>query len=233
MRDNEEYQHQLLDVLPLKLTAKDIHEYILPNTKYSDDSYIVERINKDVMPVRISADDNPRLAKYNDYLINSIELHQAKSKNQFSNNKPTYRHNIFRILEVKRSASYKSVNISNENLLLITNNMYANKAEIKAYKANDITLPTTKNTRNRTSNKKEEKQERIIAILINLLTKESVKAKSSRYTKGEGNINVLAVSGKIIELANEYGINKGLTSDASLSTELNAILKEYPQLKTL
>ena len=90
-----------------------------------------------------------------------------------------------------------------------------------------------KNAKSRTSIKKEEKQERIIAILVNLLAKESVKAKSNQYIKGDKNINTRAISGKIVELAAEHKINDGLTSDSSLATEINAILNQYKNLKNI
>jgi hypothetical protein len=229
MPDNEEYQYQHPDVLPLKLTVKDIHDYISLNTHYRSDSYILDRINDDSMPVRITKGDNPELAKYNTCLIKSIELHQAKSTKLGSK----HFNNIYKVLSVKCNSSDKSIDVSSDNILLTTNYMYADKAEIKDYKAKDLALPATKTNKSRASNKKEEKQERIIAILVNLLAKESVKAKSRNYIKGEGNINTLAISKKIVEQAAEYNINNGLTNDASLATEINAILNQYPNLKKL
>ena len=111
--------------------------------------------------------------------------------------------------------------------------MYAKKAEIEEYKAKELAPSVIKKTKIRASNKNEEKLEKIIAILVNLLAKESVKAKSSNYIKGKDNINALAISGKIVELADEYNINNSLTSDTSLSTIINAILKQYPDLKNI
>jgi hypothetical protein len=229
MHDDEEYKHQHPDVLPLKPTIKEIHDYILRNTHYTGDSYIIERINDDRMPVRIII-DNTELAKYNTCLINSIELHQAKSTKLFNNDGPTYSHNIYRILSVKCRSSDKSIDLSSDNILLTANEMYADKTEIQEYKAKDLALPAAKKTKSRTSSKKEEKQERIIAILVNLLARESVKAKSNHYIKGEGNINTLAISGRIIELADEYEINKSLTNDTSLATEINRILDQHSNL---
>jgi hypothetical protein len=229
MPDNEEYQYQHPDVLPLKLTVKDIHDYISLHTHYRSDSYILDRINDDSMPVRITKGDNPELAKYNTCLIKSIELHQAKSTKLGSK----HFNNIYKVLSVKCNSSDKSIDVSSDNILLTTNYMYADKAEIKDYKAKDLALPATKTNKSRASNKKEEKQERIIAILVNLLAKESVKAKSINYIKGEGNINTLAISKKIVEQAAEYNINNSLTNDASLATEINAILNQYPNLKKL
>jgi hypothetical protein len=229
MPDNEEYQYQHPDVLPLKLAVKDIHDYISLHTHYRSDSYILERINDDSMPVRITKGDNPELAKYNTCLIKSIELHQAKSTKLGSK----HFNNIYKVLSVKCNSSDKSIDVSSDNILLTTNYMYADKAEIKEYKAKDLALPATKTNKSRASNKKEEKQERIISILVNLLAKESVKAKSNQYTKGEGNINTLAISKKIVELADEYKINNGLTSDTNLAVEINAILKQYPNLKNI
>jgi hypothetical protein len=229
MPDNEEYQYQHPDVLPLKLTVKDIHDYISLHTHYRSDSYILDRINDDNMPVRITKGDSPELAKYNTCLIKSIELHQAKSTKLGSK----HFNNIYKVLSVKCNSSDKSIDVSSDNILLTTNYMYADKAEIKDYKAKDLALPATKTNKSRASNKKEEKQERIIAILVNLLAKESVKAKSRNYIKGEGNINTLAISKKIVEQAAEYNINNGLTNDASLATEINAILNQYPNLKKL
>jgi hypothetical protein len=229
MPDNEEYQYQHPDVLPLKLTVKDIHDYISLHTHYRSDSYILDRINDDNMPVRITKGDSPELAKYNTCLIKSIELHQAKSTKLGSK----HFNNIYKVLSVKCNSYDKSIDVSSDNILLTTNYMYADKAEIKEYKAKDLALPATKTNKSRASNKKEEKQERIIAILVNLLAKESVKAKSRNYIKGEGNINTLAISKKIVEQAAEYNINNGLTNDASLATEINAILNQYPNLKKL
>jgi hypothetical protein len=229
MPDNEEYQYQHPDVLPLKLTVKDIHDYISLHTHYRSDSYILDRINDDSMPVRITKGDNPELAKYNTCLIKSIELHQAKSTKLGSK----HFNNIYKVLSVKCNSSDKSIDVSSDNILLTTNYMYADKAEIKEYKAKDLALPATKTNKSRASNKKEEKQERIISILVNLLAKESVKAKSNQYTKGEGSINTLAISKKIVEIADEYKINNGLTSDTNLAVEINAILKQYPNLKNI
>jgi len=227
MNYDEEYQYQQPDVLPLKLNVKDIHDYILRSTHYTGDSYIIDRINEDSMPVRITIGDNSEPAKYNAYLIDSIELHQAKNKRLFGNNGPTYRDNIYKIISVKHNTSDKPIDISSHNILLTANKMYADKAEIKEYKEKELALPDTKKTKPRASNKKEEKQERIIAILVNLLAKESVKAKSKRYIKGEGNINTLRISEGIVELAGEYKINNGLTNKDSLAGEINAILNEY------
>jgi hypothetical protein len=227
MHDDEEYQYQHPDVLALKLTVKEIHEYIFHNIHYKGDEYIIDRINEDSMPARIIIEDNSELAKYNSCLIKSIELHQARSKKLFGNNGPTNRHNIYKILSVKCSSSDKSIDVSRDNILLTANEMYAEKAETKEYKAKELALDDTKKTKNRTSNKKEEKLEKIIGILVNLLAKESDKAKSKHYIKGEGNINIRAISGKIVELADEYRINNGLTSDTSLATDINAILNQY------
>lgn len=221
MHDEEEYRHQEPDVLPLNPTVKEIHNYIFRNTHYTNDSYIIDRINQDNMPVRISIGDNPELAKHNTCLINSIELHQAGSRKLGSK----HRNNIYKILSVKHNLSDKPIDVSSDNILLTASGMYADRDEIKKYKAKDLALPETKKTR--ISNTKENRQERIIAILVNLLAKESVKAKSNRYIKGEGNINTLRISESIVELAGEYKINKGLSTDASLATEINAILNKY------
>jgi len=223
MPDDEEYQYQHPDVLPLKPSVKEIHGYILRNTRYRVDSYILDRINDDCMPVRITIGDNSELTKYNTCLITSLKLHEAKNK-KFAL-RPF--DNIYKILSVKHNASDKPIDVSSDNMLLTANQMYAEKAEIKEYKAKDSALPDTKKTKSRTSTKKEEKQERIIAILVNLLAKESVKAKSNRYIKGEGNINTLSISASIVGLAGEYKINKGLSTDTSLATEINAILNKY------
>jgi hypothetical protein len=233
MHDDEEYRYQQPDVLPLKPTVKDIHDYISPRTRYTGDSYILDRINDDSMPVKITVGADSALEKYNTCLINSIKLHQAKSKKLFGNKGPTYRDNIYKILSVKHNASDKPIDVSSDNILLTANQMYADKTEIKEYKAKDLALPANKKNKSRTSNKKEEKQERIIAILVNLLAKESVKAKSNRYIKGDGNINTLVISGNIVNLADEYEINKGLSSDTSLATEINAILNDYQVLKNI
>jgi hypothetical protein len=230
---DDEYRYQHPDLLPLKLEVKDIHDHILRHTRYEGDQYIIDRINQDSMPVRIKIRDNLELAKYDTCLINAIELNQAKSKKLFVNNVKTYRHNIYRILSVKHNSSDKPIDVSSDNILLTANEMYADKAEIKEYKAKDLALDDIKKTKNRTSNKKEEKQERIVAILVNLLAKESVKSKSKNYIKGESNINTLAISKKIVEQAAEYDIDNGLTSDTSLATDINAILNKYPNLKIL
>jgi hypothetical protein len=224
---DEEYQHQHPDVLQLKPTVKEIHDYILRNTRYTGDRYILDRINEDRMPVRIKIADNSNLAKYNTCLINSLEIHQAKSTKLFGNKGPTYHNNIYKILLVKCNSSDKPIDVSSDNILLTASDMYADRDEIKEYKAKDLAPPDTKKIKNRKSTKKEEKQERIIAILVNLLAKESVKAKTNRYIKGEGNINTLRISESIVELAGEYKINKGLTSDTALATEINAILNKY------
>jgi hypothetical protein len=230
MHDDEEYQYQHPDVLPLKATVKDIHNYILRNTHYTNDSYIIDRINDDSMPLRITVGADSELVKYNSCLIKSIELHKAKSKKLFVKGVKTYHHNIYKILSVKCSSSDKSIDVSSDNLLLTANEMYAVKAEIMNYKAKDLALPDTKKTKGRTSSKKEEKQEKIIALLVNLLAKESVKAKSNHYIKGESNINTSAISKKIVDIADEYKINNGLDS---LTTDINAILKQYPNLKNI
>lgn len=229
MHDDEEYQHQHPDVLPLKPTVKEIHNYIFRNTRYRGDSYILDRINDDCMPVRITLGDNSELAKYNTCLITSLKLHEEKNK-KFAL-RPF--DNIYKILSVKHNASDKPIDVSSDNMLLTANKMYAKKAEIKEYKAKDSALPAIKNTKSRASSKKEEKQERIIAILVNLLAKESVKAGSSSYIKGEGNINVKAISKKIVDLAEEHSISDSLTSDTSLATEINALLTQYPNLKNI
>lgn len=233
MYDDEEYRYQQHDVLPLKPTVKEIHNYILGSTPYSGDCYIIDRINDDSMPVRIKVRGDSELAKYNACLIDSIELHQAKSKKLFNNDGPTYSHNTYKILSVKRKPSNNPIDVSSDNILLTANEIYAEKAEIMEYKARELALPETKKAKSRTSTKKEEKHERIIAILVNLLAKESVKARSSSYIKGEGNINVKAISTKIIDLAEEHKISDSLTSDTSLATEINAFLTQYPNLKNI
>ncbi len=233
MPDDEEYQHQHPDVLPLKPTVKEIHDYILRNTPYDGDSYIIERINDDSMPVRIRIGDNSELAKYNKWLIDSIEIHQTDSKKVALKIPQRYKRYIFKILSVKRKSSDKPIDVSSDNILLTARDMYADKAEIKEYKTKDLALPAIKNTKSRTSNKKEEKQERIIAILVNLLARESDKAKSNQYIKGKGNINTLAITRKIIDIADEYEINDGLTSEDSLSTDINRFLNQYPDLKNI
>ena len=235
MHDDEEYQYryQQPDVLPLKPTVKEIHNYIFRNIHYTNDSYIIDRINDDSMPVRITVGADSELDKYNTFLINLIELHQAKSKKLFNNDGPTYRNNTYKILSVKRKSSDNPIDVSSDNILLTANEMYADRDEIKEYKAKDLSLPPTKTNKSRASSKKEEKQERIIAILVNLLAKESVKAGSSSYIKGEGNINVKAISKKIVDLAEEHSISDSLTSDTSLATEINALLTQYPNLKNI
>jgi len=230
MHDDEEYAHQHPDVLPLKPNVREIHEYISRNTHFTNDLYIIDRINDDSMPVRITiTGDNSELAKYNTCLINTIELHQAKSTKLGSK----HRNNIYRILSVKHNSSDKPIDVSSDNILLTANKMYAKKAEIKEYKAKDLALTVIKKTKSRTSNKKEDKQEKIIAILVNLLAKESTKAKSNRYTKGECNINTLAITREIVDIADEYDIKDGLTSEDSLSTDINAFLNKYPKLKNI
>lgn len=233
MHDDQEYSHQHPPALQMKPKVRDIYDYIFPGIRYTGDSYIIDRINDDSMPVRITIGDNPELAKYNNCLINSIELHQAKSKKRFGNNGPTYHDNIYRILSVKHNSSDKPIDVSSDNILLTANKIFGKKAEIKEYKTKDLALPSNKKTKSRTSNKKEEKQERIIAILVNLLAKESIKAKSNQYIKGLDTINVSAISRTIVDLADEHGITSGLTSEESLATEINAFLTQYPNLKKL
>jgi hypothetical protein len=230
---DEENRYQHPDALALKPTVEEIHQYILFQTKYTGDGYIVDRINQGSMPVRIIIEGNSEPAKYNTYLINSIELHQAKSKKLFGNNGPTHHHNTYKILSVKCSSSDKPIDVSSDNILLTANDMYAEGDEIKEYKTKDLAPSPNKKAKTRTSNKKEEKQERIIAILVNLLAEESLKAKSSKLVKGKDNINIAAISEKIVVLAGIHEINDGLTSDRSLATEINAILKQYPELKNI
>jgi hypothetical protein len=233
MHDDEEYQYQQPDVLPLKLEVKKIHDYISGRTRYTGDSYIIDRINDDSMPVRITVGDDSELAKYNKWLIDSIENHQTDSKKSAFKTSQRFKRYTFKILSVKRKSSDKPIDVSSDDLLLTPNEMYADRDEIKEYKAKDLALPATKKTKSRVSNKKEEKQERIIAILVNLLAKESVKAKSNRYIKNEVNINTSPISENIVELAEEHGINKGLTSGSNLAIEINKILNEYPFLKMI
>ncbi|MDG1731854.1 MAG: hypothetical protein P8H39_02630 [Thalassotalea sp.] len=233
MPDDEEYQYQHPDVLPLKLEVKDIHEYISRHTKYGGERYILDRINDDSMPIRIKIGDNSELARYNACLIDSIEIHQTDSKRSAFKTHQRFKRYTFKILSVKHNLSDKPIDVSSDNILLTASDMYADRDEIKEYKAKDLALPDTKKTKSRASSKKEEKQERIIAILVNLLAKESVKAKSSKYIKGEGNMNTLAISKTIVELADEYKINNGLTSDTNLAIEINAILNQYPNLKNI
>jgi len=226
-----EHPHLEQELLKLEVEVRRIHEYILPQTPYEGDAYIIEGINQDNIPVRIKIENNTKLAKYNACLIDFIELHQAKSKKLFINSVKTYHHNIYKILSVKQSASDKPIDVSSDNILLTANDMYADRDEIKEYKAKNLALPNTKKTRK--SNKKEEKQEKLIAILVNLLAKESVKAKSNRYTKGKGNINAKAISQEIIALAEEHDISDSLTNDTGLATEINASLTQYPTLKNI
>lgn len=233
MHDDEEYQYQQPDVLPLKLEVKKIHDYISGRTRYTGDSYIIDRINDDSMPVRITVGDDSELAKYNEWLIDSIENHQTDSKKSAFKTSQRFKRYTFKILSVKRKSSDKPINVSSDDLLLTPNEMYADRDEIKEYKAKDLALPVTKKTKSRVSNKKEEKQERIIAILVNLLAKESIKAKSNRYIKNEVNINTSPISENIVDLAEEHGINKGLTSGSNLAIEINKILNEYPFLKMI
>jgi hypothetical protein len=233
MYDDEEYRYQQPDVLPLKPTVKEIYNYILGSKHYTGDSYIIDRINDDSMPIRITVRDDSELAKYNKWLIDSIENHQTDNKKVPFKISPIFKKYVFKILSVKHNASDKPIDVSSENILLTANQMYAEKTEIKEYKAKDFALLANKKTKSRVSNKKEEKQERIIAILVNLLAKESVKAKSNRYIKNEVNINTSQISENIIELAEEHGINKGLTSGSNLAIEINKILNEYPFLKMI
>lgn len=233
MHDDEEYQYQQPDVLPLKLEVKKIHDYISGRTRYTGDSYIIDRINDDSMPVRITVGDDSELAKYNEWLIDSIENHQTDSKKSAFKTSQRFKRYTFKILSVKRKSSDKPIDVSSDDLLLTPNEMYADRDEIKEYKAKDLALPVTKKTKSRVSNKKEEKQERIIAILVNLLAKESIKAKSNRYIKNEVNINTSPISENIVDLAEEHGINKGLTSGSNLAIEINKILNEYPFLKMI
>jgi hypothetical protein len=230
---DEEYRYQHLDVLPLKLEIKDIHDYISPRTHYTGDSYIIDRINQDSMPVRVDIRNNTELEKYNKWLIDSIENHQTDSKKVAFKIPPRDKRYVFKILSVKRKSSDKPIDVSSDNILLTANQMYANKAEIKEYKAKDLALSVIANTKSRVSNKKEEKLERIAVILVKLLAEESLKAKSSKLVKGKDNINIAAISSKIVELAGIYEINDGLSNDASLATEINAILKQYPKLKNI
>lgn len=233
MHDDEEYQYQQPDVLPLKLEVKKIHDYISGRTRYTGDSYIIDRINDDSMPVRITVGDDSELAKYNEWLIDSIENHQTDSKKSAFKTSQRFKRYTFKILSVKRKSSDKPIDVSSDDLLLTPNEMYADRDEIKEYKAKDLALPVTKKTKSRVSNKKEEKQERIIAILVNLLAKESIKTKSNRYIKNEVNINISPISENIVDLAEEHGINKGLTSGSNLAIEINKILNEYPFLKMI
>lgn len=233
MYDDDVYQYQHPDVLPLKPTVKEIHDYISGGTHYTGDSYIIDRINDDSMPVRITVGDDSELAKYNKWLIDSIENHQTDSKKSAFKTPQRFKRYTFKILSVKRKSSDKPVDVSSDNILLTPNQMYADRDEIKEYKSKDLALPDTKKTKSRVSNKKEEKQERIIAILVNLLAKESVKAKSIRYIKNEVNINISPISEDIVKLAEEHGINKGLTSESNLAIEINKILNEYPFLKMI
>ena len=233
MHDDQEYQHQHPDVLPLKPTIKEIHNYILGSTSYNGDSYIIDRINEDSMPVRIKVRGDSELEKYNACLIDSIEIHQTDSKKSAFKTPKKFKRYTFKVLSVKHNPSDKPIDVSSDNILLTAIDLYANRDELKEYKAKDLALPDTKKNKSRVSNKKEEKQERIIAILVNLLAKESVKAKSNRYIKGEGNINTSRISESIVELAEEHEINKGLTNDTSLATEINAILNKYPSIKNI
>jgi hypothetical protein len=227
MHDDEEYQYQQPDVLPLKLEVKKIHDYISGRTRYTGDSYIIDRINDDSMPVRITVGDDSELAKYNKWLIDSIENHQTDSKKSAFKTSQRFKRYTFKILSVKRKSSDKPIDVSSDDLLLTPNEMYADRDEIKEYKAKDLTPTVIKKTKVRVSTTKEDRQERIIAILVNLLAKESVKAKSNRYIKGESNINTLRISESIVELAGEYKISKGLSNDTSLAGDINEILNKH------
>ena len=132
-------------VLPLKLNMAQVFEYLGFDLQKKRETQLIEKINEDNMPIRLNLSENNLV---HNCLVTLIELHEEPyikfdRKRKFN---PDYTYKVNQIID---DASQKKIDVSSENIIITTKNMYATKAEISEYYRNDLQLdnPSTDRTK--------------------------------------------------------------------------------------
>ena len=124
-------------ILDMEPTIEQIFNYLGLGTIAMDEDKLINRINKDRMPIRINRkilQGLPQINTNEAYLICSIELKtKARVESLFDENITSVPDNLYKINSIRRNKSSKEVNISNKNLIISKNDMTSKRDEIIAY----------------------------------------------------------------------------------------------------
>ena len=123
-------------ILPLKPNIAQIFDYLGLSILQKDETQLIERINEDNMPVRLNLSENSLV---HNCLVTVIELHEEPYL-KFDSKRMFNRDNTYKINQIIDDASQKKIDVSSNNIIITTKNMYATKAEISEYYRNDLQL---------------------------------------------------------------------------------------------
>jgi hypothetical protein len=141
-------------ILPLKPNIAQIFDYLGLSILQKDETQLIERINEDNMPVRLNLSENSLV---HNCLVTLIELHEEPYL-KFDSKRMFNRDNTYKINQIIDDASQKKIDVSSNNIIITTKNMYATKAEISEYYRNDLQLdnPSKDRTKPITNTKDEQ-----------------------------------------------------------------------------
>jgi hypothetical protein len=166
-------------ILPLKPNIAQIFDYLGLSILQKDETQLIERINEDNMPVRLNLSENSLV---HNCLVTLIELHEEPYL-KFDSKRKFNRDNTYKINQIIDDASQKKIDVSSNNIIITTKNMYATKAEISEYYRNDLQLDNPSKDRTKpitntkdeqsTSAKAKPKKEPIIVTRVRLFNQVS------------------------------------------------------------
>jgi antitoxin component of RelBE/YafQ-DinJ toxin-antitoxin module len=122
------FTYRLLS-LPLKLNMAQVFDNLGLGVLEKYETKLIEKINEENLPIRLNLCKN-NLAQ--NCIIKSIELHE-EAYLKFDNKKKYKQHITYKILDVIDDTTHKINDVSSENIIITTKNMYATKAEFSEY----------------------------------------------------------------------------------------------------
>ena len=123
------------NLIPLNLTLKEVFNYLGLGDLNVYEISLIERINKDKMPIRIASSNK----NTNGRVIASLELH--KEKNLIFNKTSTFTlNNAYKVLTIKNSIKSKIIDVSTNDVFITSKQMYATRKDITKYFRDDLTL---------------------------------------------------------------------------------------------
>ena len=183
-------------ILPLKPNIAQIFDYLGLSILQKDETQLIERINEDNMPVRLNFSENSLV---HNCLVTLIELHEEPYL-KFDSKRMFNRDNTYKINQIIDDASQKKIDVSSNNIIITTKNMYATKAEISEYYRNDLQLDNPSKDRTKpitdtkakksTNAKAKPKKEPIMVTRVRLFNKISKKIAQKKNLPDDKNQTV-------------------------------------------
>lgn len=122
--------------LPLKLNMAQVFDILSLGELEKYETTLIEKINEENLPVRLNFCKN-NLA--HNCLVILIELHEEPYL-KFDRKRKFNSDYTYKVNQIIDDASQKKINVSSENIIITTKNMYAAKAEIAEYYINHSRL---------------------------------------------------------------------------------------------